>query len=691
MVYARPLGVTWFTRAAGVVTAAAVTTTGTVAAFAAVGNGLLHDTASAVEMPLPPLGSTIQEGSTVFAADGKTVLSVLSGPEFRVPVALSRVSKVAVKAVLDTEDHRFYIHGGFDIPSTIRALAADSSAGGGLQGGSTITQQLVKQLYLTSQRTITRKIKEAVIADRLERRYTKDEILDAYLNTIYFGNGAYGIEAAAHLYFGVHASALDLPDSALLAGMIQDPAGYDPILQPEAARDRRTTVLAHMEHYGDITSAQDAAADRMPLPTTLIRPPTAGDHITNYYVEQVKNQLLADGSPLGSTYQQRYQALFEGGLKIYTNLDPNLQSLAETTIARDTPPNSRGFQEAMVVIDPASGRVRAMVGGTGVNYSDYDVVTDGQRQPGSGFKIFTLLAALERGYSIYDTLDGDSPCAIRFPGDADLVAHPAKNDEGPGGGIMTLLDATARSVNCAYIRLGHEVGLENIISMARRLGVTAALNPYPSMIIGSIPVRPIEMASAYATLADDGVYHAPSFVDRVIDRSGSTIYAAKVTAKRVLAPEIAREATAAFQQVVQGGTGTAAQLGGRPVAGKTGTTDSNADAWFNGYTPQLEATVWMGNVSADVPMLDVGGVPAVYGGTFPAITWRDFMASALADQPVLAFPPLDPALLPPPRYITSPSLVADDVIDHNFGYFGFGPSPLNPAPQAPAPTRKRHH
>jgi membrane peptidoglycan carboxypeptidase len=649
--------------------AGALLITGSVVAVATVGSGLVQHAATLDAIPLPPLGSQAAlGGSTVYAADGTTVLAVLHASEDRKPVALTSVSKELITAVLDTEDHRFYLHGGFDIPSTIRALAADSSGSGGIQGGSTIAQQLVKQTYLTSARKLSRKVKEAVLADRLERKYTKDQILQAYLNTIYLGNGAYGVEAAANVYFGEHASQLTMPQAALLAGLIQNPSGYDPILSPAPARTRRTQVLARMVHYGDATAAQAAAADRVPLPTAIIEPPVAGDQISDYYVQQVQTQLLATGSPLGNTYDQRYQSLFEGGLKIYTNLNPGLQAAAEQTIAADTPANDRGFQQAMVTIDPATGKVLAMVGGSGVQNSHYDIITQGTRQPGSGFKLFTLLAALQSGYSIYDTLDAQSPCAIDFPTDHDLVTTPARNDEGNGGGVVTLLDATAQSLNCAFIRLAHEVGLANVISMAHNLGITADLPEYPSIVIGSIAVHPIEMAAAYAAVADSGVYHTPSFVDHIQDSSGATIYRGGDPGHPVVSPQIAHEATAALQAVVQYGTGTGASLYNRQVAGKTGTTNNNVDAWFNGFTPQMETTVWMGNVSGEVSMVDVGGVGQVYGGTFPAHTWKDFMTAALANQPSIPFTPLNSSLLPASLYITSPSLVHDDVLDHNTAY-----------------------
>ncbi len=669
-------------RLVAIVAASALVISGAIVGLTVVGIGLARHTATADAVPLPPLGSeTALGGSTVYASDGKTVLAVLHASQDRRPVNLSQVSKTLITAVLDTEDHRFYQHGGFDIPSTIRALANDSS-GGGLQGGSTIAQQLVKQTYLSSTRKLSRKVKEAVLADRLERKYTKDQILQAYLNTIYLGNGAYGVEAAANVYFNEHATQLSLPQAALLAGLIQNPSGYDPILNPAGARNRRAQVLSRMVHYGDITAAHAAAANLVPLPTAVVRPAVAGDQISDYYVQEVQSELLAAGSPLGKTYDQRYQALFEGGLQIYTNLNPNMQAVAEQTIAADTPANSGGFQQAMVSIDPATGKVLAMVGGTGLNSSHYDIITQGTRQPGSGFKLFTLLAALQQGYSIYDSLVAQSPCAIDFPTDHDLLANPARNDEGNGGGVVSLLNATAQSLNCAYIRLAHEVGLPSVISMAQQLGITESLPEYPSIVIGSVAVHPIEMAAAYAAVADDGVYHAPSFIDHIVDRSGATIYTGGDPGQRVVSSQVAQEATVALQAVVQSGTGTGAALYNRPAAGKTGTTNNNVDAWFNGFTPQLETTVWMGNVAGEVPMLDVGGVGEVYGGTFPAHTWHDYMSQVLANAPVVPFTPPNYGALPAPKFITSPSLVRDDASDHNFGYLT-QPSTNNPNSYSP--------
>jgi penicillin-binding protein 1A len=638
---------------------------GAVMTISATGNGIATHLVSAEPIPLAPLTQAPEDGSTVYAADGKTVLAVFHASATRKPVTLSNMTPVLIKAVLDTEDERYYLHGGFDIPSTLRALVSDSSTSGGLQGGSTITQQLVKQVYLTSQRKLSRKIKEAVIADRLQKMYTKDQILETYLNTIYLGNGAYGVEAAANAYFDEGANQVTLPQAALLAGLIQDPNGYDPIQDPSAARTRRAEVLSRMVHYHDITQAQADAANATPLPTTVTTPLTANDQIDDYYVQEVETQLLSENSPLGGNYAERYNALFEGGLKIYTDLDPNLQALAEQKVAQDTPANTRGFEEAMVVIDPSTGKVRAMVGGSGFNQSKFDVITQGTRQPGSGFKLFTLLAALDQGYSVFDTVDAQSPCAIDFPTDHDLLKSPAHNDEGPGGGVVSVVDATAESLNCGFIRIAHEVGLANVIAMAHRLGITEQLPLFPSIVIGSNAVHPIEMAAAYATVAADGIYHTPSYIDHIVDRTGATIYTGGDPGHRVLSTQVAREAEIALRAVVTSGTGVAAELPNRQVAGKTGTTENADDAWFNGFVPQLEATVWMGSPVGETSMTHVGAYYQVYGGDYPAQTWHDFMAAALAAVPPVPFLQPDYSQLPPSQYITSPSLVIDDHLGHN--------------------------
>jgi penicillin-binding protein 1A len=642
-----------FVRLVAVVGLGVVVVGGAMVALPVALRGLYHHNSSSVANDLAPLTSNPEEGSTVYAANG-AVLAHLSASVTRDPVPFAAIPKILREAVLDTEDERFYEHGGIDVPSSLRALLNDS-AGGGLQGGSTITQQLVKQVYLSSERTLSRKIREAFIADRLQKLYTKNQILDAYLNTVYLGSGAYGVAAAAKIYWGEPLRKITLPQAALLAGLIQDPSGYDPVTDPVGARFRRSQVLGRMLYYHTITAAQEASANAAPLPTSVSVAPTEPSGIDGYYIAQVENQLLGPGSPLGSTSSERYAALFEGGLKIYTNLDPALQADAEAAVTADTPPNNQGYQEALVSIQPSTGDVRALIAGQDYAKEQFDVVTQGLRQPGSGFKIFTLLAALDEGDNIFDPVDGTSPCAIPFPGNDSLLANPAHNDEGDGrSGPTTIEEATAQSLNCAYLRIAHQVGLPAVIAKAEQMGIPASeLTPYaedPSMVIGAESVSPLQMSAAYAALADGGVYHPPSFINRVVDRTGTVVYQQPTVGRRIASPEAVAEADTAFQAVVQSGTGVAAAIPGREVAGKTGTNNGPTDAWFNGYTPQLESTVWMGYIPSDLKQLIVDGAQ-VYGGTYPAETVHTYLAAALADQPVELFPAIDYAALPPTRIV----------------------------------------
>jgi len=357
--------------------------------------------------------------------------------------------------------------------------------------------------------------------------------------------------------------------------------------------------------------------------------------------------------------------LFNGGLKIYTTLDPGLQDIAEAKVAAGVPPNKQGFTAALASIDPTNGEVRAIVGGPGFDTNKFDLATQALRQPGSGFKLFTLLASYEAGYGPSDTVDGSSPCAINFPGDPDLLKHPAHNDEGNSSGAISILSATANSVNCAFIRLGHEVTLPKVIEMAHRLGLKEDFKPYPTLIIGAQETTVLEMAGAYATLAADGVFHQPTFVDHIVDASGGVIFKANLAGKRVLDPQISRMAVQTLRSVVQYGTGTAANLPGRQVAGKTGTTEQNTDAWFNGFTPQLATSIWMGDPKGRTPMYSVGGI-TVFGGTYPARIWAAYTKEALANSPPIPFPLPDPRKIPGGKFITSLQLQKDSPFSAKF-------------------------
>jgi penicillin-binding protein 1A len=630
----------------------------TVAALAIPVEAIVTNGSTSVDNLIGDINAPRSERTTVYAADG-TILAILRANENRVPITINRVPSAVINAVLDVEDARFWTHGAVDLKSTVRSLASDVRSGGLREGGSTITQQLVKNIFLTPHRDLGRKIKEAVIATRIEKKYTKRQILEAYLNDIYFGEGAFGVQAAAETYFNEDISQVTPVQAALIAGIIQDPSGYDPIQNPKDSKRRRDIVLDRMARYNHLTQQQADILKATPVPTHISKPAGTADTKDDYYVEQVKQILLNQSTTLGNTYTERYNALFRGGLKIYTNLDLRLQDLAEQKVAAGIPKDPRGFTGAMASIEPTTGKVRAIVGGPGFDHFQYDLATQASRQPGSGFKLFTLLAAYEAGYGPYDTVDGTSPCAIDFPGFShDYLKKPAHNAE-PGGGLLSVQSATAGSVNCAFLRIGHEVGLPKVIAMAHRLGLTENFTAVPSIVIGSEGVTVLQMAGAYATLADDGVYHQPSFIDHIVDRNGKTIFKGNEAGKRVLDPQIARMASSAFRAVVQYGTGGAAALPDRQVAGKTGTTENFSDAWFNGYTPQLATSVWMGDPKARTSMTNVGGYGAVFGGTFPARIWHDYTQAALSGQKAIDFPAPDPRKIPPGKFITSRSLQRD--------------------------------
>jgi membrane peptidoglycan carboxypeptidase len=630
----------------------------TVAAVAIPVEAIVYHGSTSTDNIIGDINAPRSERSTVYAADG-TILAVLHADQNRSPVSITRVPANVINAVLDVEDSRYWTHGALDLKSTIRSLASDVRSGGLREGGSTITQQLVKNIFLTPNRNLSRKIKEAVIATRIEKKYTKGQILEAYLNDVYFGNGAFGVQAAADIYFNEDISKVTPVQAALIAGIIQDPSGYDPILNPVDSKKRRDVVLDKMAHYGHLSQQLADALKATPVPTAISKPQGTADTKDDYYVEQVKQILLNQSTTLGNTYTERYNALFRGGLKIYTNIDLRLQDIAEQKIAAGIPRDKRGFTGALASMVPSTGQVRAIVGGPGFDTYQYDLATQAFRQPGSGFKIFTLLAAYEAGYGPFDTVDGGSPCAINFPGySSGYLKHPANNSEGPGAGMLSVLSATAGSINCAFLRIAHEVGLPKVIAMAHRLGLTENLTPVPSIVIGSEGVTVLQMAGAYATLAADGVYHQPSFIDHITDPTGKVVFKADYAGKRVLDPQISRMATQAFRAVVQYGTGTAAALPDRPIAGKTGTTEQFSDAWFNGYTPQLATSIWMGDPKGRTPMTNVGGI-TVFGGTYPARIWRDYTEAALQGQPAINFPFPDPGKIPRGKFITSLALLRD--------------------------------
>ncbi len=577
---------------------------------------------------IPELDPLAQR-SVMYAADG-SVMAVLKAEENRKPVTLAEIPQPVIDTVLAVEDAEFYQHRGVNARSLIRALLANVSAGGVTQGGSTITQQVVKNALLTPKRDANRKVKEAIYAIRLEREMTKDEILERYLNTVYFGNGAYGVQAAAELYFGLDVGGLGYPQAAFLTGLIRNPVGYDPFRFPARAVERRRISLNRLVDVGKITRDEADLIDAAPIPAA---PMTSATVVPpeDYFVEEVKQSLL-DDVRLGDTAQERYNAVFKGGLQIYTTFDPRMQQLALQARNDQLPDTGGQFTVALVALDPQTGAVKAMVGGPGFENAKFNLATQGIRQPGSSMKTFVLVAALEAGVRPNDILDGSSPCRFPLPGgQPDYVIRSA------GGGVGPVSKMITASINSAFVRLGLIVGLDRVIDTARRMGVTSPLEPLPSMSIGSEEISPLEMASAYGVLAADGGRHPAYYVDRVLDRDGEPIFQHDDSgAEQAVDVGVARMATDMLTNVVKSGTGKRAALAGRPVAGKTGTSQDNADAWFVGYTPQLVTAVWMGAPVGRVPMRNIGGIN-VTGGSFPARIWHQFMEGALDGQPVIPF------------------------------------------------------
>jgi penicillin-binding protein 1A len=597
--------------------------------------------------------------SLVYDRNGDLMSTFAS--EDRSPVKLAAVPKVLIRAVLSIEDRKFYEHHGVDWAGTARALVRNVDAGGVTQGGSTITQQLVKNVFsVNRKRDLTTKAREAVLAMELEQQLSKDQILEDYLNLVYFGNGAYGVQAAAERYFpSTPLAQLNLAQAALIAGLIQSPEALNPVKYPAAAARRRSEVLDAMVANHAATAAQAKAAKSVPLPTSVSYP-----HATqlDYYMDEVKNVLLnddpnVDGDPaeaLGANQQARANSVFRGGLKISTAYDPVLQVEA-TSAVRAQLPKGTPYTASLVVIDNADGGVRAIANGRTFAEMQFDPATEGPgRQAGSSFKAFTLAAALSRGYTPNDSVSG-SPISWRTgPGSDPRNVYKLSGD--CHGGTPTLTAAIAKSDNCAFVRTELSLGPGNygadgaraVIDMARLLGIdTSKFNAVVSTTLGTNGVHPLEMAQAYSVFPNEGILKRATIVTKIVDRDGKVLYQAPTAGVRVLDANVARTETRMLTGVVRNGTASGT-LGGfpRPIAGKTGTTDRNVDAWFVGYTPQLTTAVWMGNPLVESPMA------GVYGGTIPARIWRAFMLDATAPLPPLQFTPPDTSGFRSARFIT---------------------------------------
>lgn len=543
--------------------------------------------------------------SVVYAADG-SVLAEWHGAEDRHVVGIEDVARSMRDAVVAAEDPNFYEHDGVDWAAIARGMRAS-----GARNTSTITQQLVKLLFPRSDRSIGRKVQEALLAYQLETKSDKSRVLETYLNLAYFGHGAYGVESAARTYFGKSASDLTTAEAAMLAGVIRSPVRYSPRSNPQTAKARRDEVLETMREQGVITSAEEAEAIRVAIKTI---PPKDAASVAPYFVEYVKQDLLAR---LGA------DVVFNGGLRVRTTLDRSLQASAERA-ARSVLGGRTDPDVAIVTIEPKTGHVLAMVGGRDFRTDQFNLAVQGKRQPGSAFKPFVLVTALEKGARPDEIMDA-RPYSVRVKDGVWKVDNYENASTAPS---VSLRAATAWSVNAVYARLIMRVGPQAVVDTAKKMGITSPLDPDPAIALGGLKygVSPLEMASAYATLANGGLRIAPSGVREVTDPDGKVLFAPKADPERAVPADIARTAADMLHGVVEQGTGTSARTG-HWSAGKTGTTQSYRDAWFVGWEEGLTTSVWVGYAKGQVPMLDVHGIK-VTGGSYPAMIWSGIMTGA---------------------------------------------------------------
>lgn len=617
--------------------------------FGTVGVGIGVANWSKKDLPSPASLQTIAPPvkTSVFDINGKLVHEFYK--ENRSLVPLRQIPKPMIDAILAIEDRRFYSHWGIDPIRVMGALWNDILAGRVEQGGSTITQQLARNLFLTHEKTLTRKIKEAILAVRIEQTYTKDEILEMYFNQIYFGEGAYGLDAAAKVFFGKQVHELTLPECALLAGLPRNPRDYSPRREPDRALRRRNLVLAAMLQTKTISRAQYEAASEAPLGVTKTRGATRS---APYFMEMVRQYI-----------DERYGSnqLYEGGLKIYTTLDIELQRATEEALeARLTALEARNqykrtraafaektakaakegtpkekvqteyLQGAIVSMDPTNGQIRALVGGRDFDESNFNRAVQASRQPGSAFKPFIFAAAVDNGYTPTDIIL-DTP--VSFQAGNGMQWSPQNYDH-KFRGPVTLRSALAHSVNVPAAKLLQKLGTGVVTSYARRMGVRSRLVHDLSLALGTSEVNLLELTAAYGVFANQGIRVTPSYVLRVEDKNGKVLEQTRTSAEEVLSPETALTMTSMLASVVENGTAASARALGlsAPAAGKTGTTDDYTDAWFVGYTPSMVTGVWVGFDRKQ----KIG--PGMTGAAAALPIWVDVMAAATKGKAPQEFP-----------------------------------------------------
>ncbi|MGN6258559.1 MAG: transglycosylase domain-containing protein [Solirubrobacterales bacterium] len=559
-------------------------------------------------------------GNTVlYAADGSK-LGIVPSPEARLPVSIKRIPRKLQLATVAIEDQRFFQHGGIDEEGIVRAALKDLEAGEPVEGGSTITQQLVRNLCIRNpKRNLERKIVEAKLAEEYFQRHSRREILDSYLNIASYGtvegSTAIGVGAAAQIFFSKPVWKLGLPEAALLAGLPQAPSEYNPLLNPAAAKARRNEVLQKMAKLGYVSPARAkqamAGGLRMSLSDTWFR------HRQPYFFDYVENKLI-----------EKYgvNTVRRGGLQVHTTIDPELQRVSLEAM-RSTLPYSTDPSSALVSIDPRNGHIRAMVSSTRYAQSQFNLAAQGHRQPGSTFKAFVLTTAIKQGIDPYTTYYTSKPLDLWLPKWGHWTVHTA--DQGYQGTI-NLKQATVTSDNTVFAQLDLDVGPKAVAATAHSMGVTSPLDGIPAEGIGGlrVGVSPLELADAYATLASGGIHHDPVAITKVVFPNGHVDRPERPHPRRVLSKPVAWQVTRLLHDNITEGTGTAAYTGCVGQAGKTGTTDEYTDAWFAGYQPNLATVVWVGYPqSNEISMSSVHGI-IVFGGTFPAEIWHALYSGA---------------------------------------------------------------
>jgi len=556
----------------------------------------------------------------IYDIKGKPLTS-LHGEANREVVKLEQVSPNLKRAVLAIEDSHFYQHQGINPTSLGRAFVANFREGEVVEGGSTLTMQLVKNLFLSRERTFNRKLAEAVLAVRVEQVFSKNEILELYLNQVYWGHNTYGVQTAAQSYFGKSAKDLNLAEATMMAGMIQAPEEYSPFADMEAAKTRQKLVLKRMQQLGWLTSGEVAAAIEQPLKL---------GKITSWQTSELPIITEAVISELNQRFGE--ETVLKGGMRIQTTVDYDFQRMAEQVVRREHEQlYNRGVnadQVALAAVDPRTHFVKALVGSANPGRSQFNRAIQSRRQPGSAFKPFVYYLGFASGRYTPDTIVQDQPITLR---DGQETYTP-QNYGGGFGGAMSARISLIQSRNIPAVKMGQDVGLDRVIELCRSLGIKSPMEPVLSLPLGSVGMTPLEMAGAFATFASNGWHSDTTVIARVTDPNGNVLLDNTPKPRLLLDPWAVASLNAVMAGVITEGTARAASIG-RQAAGKTGTTSSERDVWFVGYVPQLSVSVWLGNDN-NAP---IGG--GVTGGTYAAPVWRSFMLEALKDEPVQYFPP----------------------------------------------------